>query len=133
MTRDNRRLREELCAQQEEAARSSSHAEKLCGELEREKERERAAWHLNCKQIARYDRKLVEKEHKIAELKAQLEKGRMRTRREEGGASSTGGALEVATSLRGVVHPEPPVGPLSHPVGTHSARGADRRGKAPPL
>ena len=91
---ENRRLKEELTAQQRENAGTlesldnlESHMSELehtleiannrigelSSELKREREKARSAWRLNCEQIASYDSELVEKETEITVLKSSLE------------------------------------------------------------
>ena len=108
LMRENEQLKEELAAQWQEkagvaeelesqtqradalqhdleAAKSSSGVEELTGELEKEKERARSAWRLNCEQIAWYDAELVEKEKEIVLLRGWLEE---RAREKSGGGST---------------------------------------------
>ena len=119
-------------------AASSAHIKDVTGELEREKERERSAWRLNCQQIACYDTQLNEKESEIATLNIQLEAETTRVRSREDEVLSPREAPRAVerlpSSLRGTTDHVSPTGPIGSLGGRSvAARSAERRGKAPPV
>ena len=160
---ENKRLKEELTNQQRENAEtlemldqqtaeleqvktdlaeaaSSSRVEELTSELQREKDRTKDVWRLNCEQVVRCDTELAEKESEIARLKALLGERKSEPRDMSGGGRASSPKEVAVSAVRASVRTGVgcrPLEPVSSPMRdfdppTRTCH-AVRRGKAPPV